>query len=59
MWLEVGTGGIDFSVNALGVNVVLGVDLSTIIGLVVVVAGLRIRKIVKDKRKANAFKRAV
>ena len=59
MWLEIGTSGIDFSVNALGVNLVLGVDLSTIIGLVVVVAGLRVRKIVKDKRKANAFKRAV
>ena len=51
MWLEIGSGGVDFSLSVLGLDVVLGLDLATIVGLVVIVAGLRLRKVLRDKKR--------
>lgn len=51
MWLEIGSGGIDFSLSVLGLDVVLGLDSATIVGLVVIVAGLRLRKVLRDKKR--------
>lgn len=51
MWLEIGSGGVDFSLSVLGLDIVLGLDLATIVGLAVIVAGLRLRKVLRDKRR--------
>lgn len=51
MWLEIGTGGVDFALDLLGVDVRLGVNASTIVVAVAIVAGLRIRKVLRDKKK--------
>ena len=51
MWLEIGTGGVDFSLDLLGVDVRLGVNASTIVVAVIIVAGLRLRKVLRDKKR--------
>jgi len=51
MWLEIGTGGVDFALDLLGVDVRLGINASTIVVVVAIVAGLRLRKVLRDKKR--------
>jgi len=51
MFLELGVNGIDFVLDVLGLNIELHISTPFILAVVLVVSGLRVRKVLRDKKR--------